>query len=129
MLSWTIVGLLGPTRVRKCIFFSLLGRLTTSTNVGLIVQSALDSDVYTRARHGPEIEAQARPGPQIELRGPGAGRRNCFSYQCSGRAWAVFNCLIWGVLGYGLGLRFWVVIAIIVSLTLTITLITTLTII
>ena len=45
------------------------------------------------------------------------------------RAWAVFNCLIWGVLGYGLDLelRFWVVIAIIVSLT--ITLITTLTII
>ena len=32
------------TRVRKCIF-SLLGRLTTSTNV--IVQSALNSDVYT----------------------------------------------------------------------------------
>ena len=33
------------TRVRKCIFFSLLRRLTTSTNV--IVQSALNSDVYT----------------------------------------------------------------------------------
>ena len=31
------------TRVRKCIF-SLLGRLTTSTNV--IVQSALNSGVY-----------------------------------------------------------------------------------
>ena len=42
------------------------------------------------------------------------------------RAWAVFNCLIWGVLGYGLELRFWVVLAIIISLTLTITLITTL---
>ena len=42
------------------------------------------------------------------------------------RAWAVFKCLIWG---YGLELRFWVVIAIIVSLTLTITLIATLTII
>ena len=37
--------------------------------------------------------------------------------------------LNFGVLGYGLELRFWVVIAIIVSLTLTITLITTLTII
>ena len=32
------------TRVRKCIL-SLLGRVTTSTNV--IVQSALNSDVYT----------------------------------------------------------------------------------
>ena len=40
-----------------------------------------------------------------------------------------FQLLTLGVLGYGLELRFWVVIAIIVSLTLTITLITTLTII
>ena len=40
-----------------------------------------------------------------------------------------FQLLNLGVLGYGLELRFWVVIAIIVSLTLTITLITTLTII
>ena len=40
-----------------------------------------------------------------------------------------FHLLNLGVLGYGLELRFWVVIAIIVSLTLTITLITTLTII
>ena len=40
-----------------------------------------------------------------------------------------FQLLNFGVLGYGLELRFWVVIAIIVSLTLTITLITTLTII
>ena len=40
-----------------------------------------------------------------------------------------FQLLNLGVLGYGLELRFWVVIAIIVSLKLTITLITTLTII
>ena len=40
-----------------------------------------------------------------------------------------FQLLNLGVLGYGLELRFWVVIAIIVSLTITITLITTLTII
>ena len=40
-----------------------------------------------------------------------------------------FQLLNLGVLGYGLELRFWVVIAIIVSLTLTITLITPLTII
>ena len=40
-----------------------------------------------------------------------------------------FQLLNLGGLGYGLELRFWVVIAIIVSLTLTITLITTLTII
>ena len=35
-------------RVRKCIF-SLLGRLTTLTNV--IVQSGLNSDVYIPLRH------------------------------------------------------------------------------
>ena len=40
-----------------------------------------------------------------------------------------FQLLNLGVLGYGIELRFWVVIALIVSLTLTITLITTLTII
>ena len=40
-----------------------------------------------------------------------------------------FQLLNLGGLGYGLELRFWVVIAIIVSLTITITLITTLTII
>ena len=40
-----------------------------------------------------------------------------------------FQLLNLGGLGYGLELRFWVVIAIIVSLTLTVTLITTLTII
>ena len=40
-----------------------------------------------------------------------------------------FQLLNLGVLGYRLELRFWVVIAIIVSLTLTLTLITTLTII
>ena len=40
-----------------------------------------------------------------------------------------FQLLNLGGLGYGLELRFWVVVAIIVSLTLTITLITTLTII
>ena len=40
-----------------------------------------------------------------------------------------FQLLNLEVLGYGLELRFWVVIAIIVSLTLTVTLITTLTII
>ena len=40
-----------------------------------------------------------------------------------------FHLLNLGVLGYGLELRFWVVIAIIVSRTLTISLITTLTII
>ena len=41
MLSLTIIVL----RVLENVFFSLLGRLTTSTNV--IVQSALNSDVYT----------------------------------------------------------------------------------
>ena len=40
-----------------------------------------------------------------------------------------FKLLNLGVLGYGLELRFWVVIVIIVSITLTITLFTTLTII
>ena len=40
-----------------------------------------------------------------------------------------FQMLNLGFLGYGLELRFWVVIAVIVSLTLTITLIATLTII
>ena len=40
-----------------------------------------------------------------------------------------FQLLDLGVLGYGLEFRFWVVIAIIVSLTLTIILVTTLTII
>ena len=57
-----------------------------------------------------------RPGGVIffPINAPGMGR---------------FQLLNLGVLGYGLELRFWVVIAIIVSLTLTITLITTLTII
>ena len=45
------------------------------------------------------------------------------------RTWAVFQLLNLGVLGFELELRFWVVIALIVSLTLTIALITTLTII
>ena len=52
--------------------------------------------------------------PGLPINAPGMGR---------------FKLLNLGVLGYGLELRFWVVIAIIVSLTLTITLITTLTII
>ena len=53
--------------------------------------------------------------------------RKFFSYQCSGMG--RFQLLNLGGLGYGLELRFWVVIAIIVSLTITITFITTLTII
>ena len=56
----------------------------------------------------------ARPRNFFPINAPGMGR---------------FQLLNFGVLGYGLELRFWVVIAIIVSLTLTITLITTLTII
>ena len=60
--------------------------------------------------------AGGRPGRVIffPINAPGMGR---------------FQLRNLGVLGYGLELRFWVVIAIIVSLTLTITLITTLTII
>ena len=54
-------------------------------------------------------------------------QRNFFPINAPGMG--RFQLLILGVLGYGLELRFWVVIAIIVSLTLTITLITTLTII
>ena len=57
---------------------------------------------------------KARPPNFFPINAPGMGR---------------FKLLNFGVLGYGLELRFWVVIAIIVSLTLTITLITTLTII
>ena len=55
------------------------------------------------------------------------GRVNFFPINAPGMG--RFQLLNLGVLGYGLELRFWVVIAIIVSLTLTITLITTLTII
>ena len=57
---------------------------------------------------------QARPGRVLffPINAPGMGR---------------FQLLNLGVLGYGLELKFWVVIAIIVSLTQTITLITTLT--
>ena len=54
-------------------------------------------------------------------------QRNFFPINASGMG--RFQMLNLGVLGYGLELRFWVVIAIIVSLTLTMTLITTLTII
>ena len=53
--------------------------------------------------------------------------RVCFPINAPGMG--PFQLLNLGVLSYGLELRFWVVIAIIVSLTLTITLITTLTII
>ena len=57
-----------------------------------------------------------------------ARARNFFPINAPGMG--RFQLLNLGVLGtYGLELRFWVVIAIIVSLTLTITLITTLTII
>ena len=55
------------------------------------------------------------------------GPRNFFPLNAPGMG--RFQLLNLGGLGYGLELRFWVVIAIIVSLTLTITLITTLTII
>ena len=55
------------------------------------------------------------------------GTRNFFPINAPGMG--RFQLLNLGGLGYGLELRFWVVIAIIVSLTLTITLITTLTII
>ena len=58
---------------------------------------------------------------------PKTGRVIFFPINASGMG--RFQLLNLGVLGYGLELRFWVVIAIIVSLTLTITLITTLTII
>ena len=54
-----------------------------------------------------------------------AGSRNFFSINAPGMG--RFQLLNLGGLGYGLELRFLVVIAIIVSLTLTITLITTLT--
>ena len=53
------------------------------------------------------------------------GRVICFPINAPGMG--RFQLLNLGVLGYGLELRFWVVIAIIVSLTLTITLIITLT--
>ena len=56
-----------------------------------------------------------------------SGTRNFFPINAPGMG--RFQLLNWGVLGYGLELRFWVVIPIIVSLTLTITLITILTII
>ena len=56
-----------------------------------------------------------------------ARARNFFPINAPGMG--RFQLLNLGVLGYRLELRFWVVIAIIVSLTLTITLITTLTII
>ena len=59
--------------------------------------------------------------------GPGPGSVIFFPINAPGMG--RFQLLNLGVLGYGLELRFWVVIAIIVSLTLTITLITTLTII
>ena len=65
------------------------------------------------------------------VRWKAARARNFFPYQCSGLPPGMgrFQMLNLGVLGYGLELGFWVVIAIIVSLTLTITLITTLAII
>ena len=53
------------------------------------------------------------------------GTRNFLSFNAPGMG--RFQMLNLGVLGYRLELRFWVLIAIIVSLTLTITLITTLT--
>ena len=56
-----------------------------------------------------------------------SGKRNFFPINAPGMG--RFQLLNLGVLGYRLELRFWVVIAIIVSLTLTITLITTQTII
>ena len=56
-----------------------------------------------------------------------SGWRNFFPINAPGMG--RLQLLNLGGLGYGLELRFWVVIAIIVSLTLTITLITTLTII
>ena len=62
----------------------------------------------------PEKNDAARSRNFFPINAPGMGR---------------FHLLNLGILGYGLELRFWVVIAIIVSLTLTITLITTLTII
>ena len=55
------------------------------------------------------------------------GARNFFPINAPGMG--RFQLLNVGVLGYGLELRFWLVIAIIVCLTLTVTLITTLTII
>ena len=55
------------------------------------------------------------------------GARNFFPINAPGMG--RFQMLNLRVLGYGLELRFWGVVAIIVSLTLTITLITTLTII
>ena len=58
---------------------------------------------------------------------PEIGTRNFFPINAPGMG--RFQLLNLGFLGYGLELMFWVVIAIIVSLTLTITLITTLTII
>ena len=67
-------------------------------------------------------------------RGPGPDRRThlpgrVIFFPINAPGMGRFQLLNLGVLVYGLELRFWVVIAIIVSLTLTITLITTLTII
>ena len=61
-----------------------------------------------------------------------AGWRNFFEpnfFPINAPGMGRFQLLNLGFFGYGLELRFWVVIAIIVSLTLTITLITNLTII
>ena len=65
--------------------------------------------------YSPGRGTNSRPSARViffHINAPGMGR---------------FQLLSLGVLGYGLELRFWVVIAIIVSLTLTITLITTVT--
>ena len=82
-------------------FFSLVARAATLGNSCNL--------------HKSKMAAMAPDGVIVfPINAPGMGR---------------FQLLNLGVLGYGLELRFWVVIAIIVSLTLTITLITTLTII
>ena len=82
--------------------------------------------VSTRVLHGPGLGPRAGPGrASMILCGP--GRVIFFPINAPGMG--RFQLLNLGVLGYGLELRFWVVIAIIVSLTITITLITTLTII
>ena len=65
--------------------------------------------------------------PKFDLGKLPHGARNVFPINALGMG--RFQLLNVGVLGYGLELRFWVVIAIIVCLTLTVTLITTLTII
>ena len=79
-----------------------------------------DSDTENATVEPIASTSSAHPGPD-ETNAPKA-----YVLLSMFRAWAFFQLSDLGCFGYGLGLRFWVVFAIIVSFTLTITLITTL---